>query len=84
MLGLIKYLGLSEILYKNDYNNYSNYLNNYGNLDEYFQAQFPQTQILYLLANFTLIEIFKQDYDYLIIDSAPSYWFLILYKLCHL
>ena len=66
-------LGLSEILYKNDYNNYSNYLNNYGNLDVIFSGSIPPNPNSLLSGQGfkSLIEIFKQNYDYLIIDSAP-------------
>ena len=65
--------GLSDILYKNEIDQYKNYINKFGNLDVIFSGSIPPNPNALLASdNFkNLIEIFKENYDYLLIDSAP-------------
>ena len=65
--------GISEILYKNDIENYKKYINRFNNLDVLFSGSIPPnpTSLLGSDSYKNLLEKLKKEYDYIIIDSAP-------------
>lgn len=66
-------IGISEILYNNDYKNYKNYIQRFDNLDILFSGAIPPnpTSMLSSETFQNLLEELKKNYDYIIIDSAP-------------
>ena len=65
--------GISEIIYRNDYKNYKDYINVFENLDVIFSGAIPPNPTSMLSSNMfkDLISKLKNDYDYIIVDSAP-------------
>ena len=65
--------GLSDLLYKDDIDNYENYITKYKNLDILLSGTIPPnpTELLSGTKLVKLIEKLKTKYDFLIIDSAP-------------
>ena len=66
-------LGLSDILYKNDIDNYKDYINKKNDLDIILSGTIPPNPTELLShSNFELlIDKIKKEYDYIVIDSAP-------------
>lgn len=66
-------IGLSDLIYKNDYKNFKNYISRFDNLDVLFSGSIPPNPTAMLSSKTfeNLIAILKDDYDYIIIDSAP-------------
>tara|TARA_Y100001954_G_scaffold24333_1_gene22165 strand:- start:1023 stop:3431 length:2409 start_codon:yes stop_codon:yes gene_type:complete len=66
-------IGLSELLYKNDNDNFQKYLNKFENLDVLFSGAIPPnpTSLLGSKAFKNLLKSLKEHYDYILIDSAP-------------
>ena len=65
--------GISEMIYNNDQKNYKKYINKFDNLDVILSGVIPPNPTAMLSSdNFkNLILILKNNYDYIIIDSAP-------------
>ena len=66
-------VGISEIIYRGDNENYKKYINTIDNLDILLSGAIPPNPTS-LLSNINfekLITKLKKDYDYIIIDSAP-------------
>ena len=65
--------GISEIIYNNDYKNYSKYIKKFENLDVLFSGAIPPNPTAMLSSDVfkKLISELKIKYDYIIIDSAP-------------
>jgi len=65
--------GISEIIYRSDTKNYKNYIKNFDNLDVLFSGSIPPNPTALLSSDIfkVLISKLKNDYDYVIIDSAP-------------
>ena len=65
--------GVTEIIYKSDSNNYREYLKRFNNLDVLFSGAIPPNPTPLLSSDEfkKLIHNIKNDYDYVIIDSAP-------------
>lgn len=65
-------LGLSDLIYKDDLN-WENYVNKNGNLDIIYSGTIPPnpTEILSSNKFKSLLNLLKEKYDYVVIDSAP-------------
>ena len=65
--------GISEIIYNREQNNYKNFVKSYENLDILFSGAIPPNPTSLLSSKIfkELILSLKNDYDYVIIDSAP-------------
>jgi len=65
--------GISEIIYKNDSKNYKEYMKTFGNLDVILSGAIPPnpTSLLSSEVFKNLLTILRNDYDYIIVDSAP-------------
>ena len=65
--------GISEIIYNNDFKNYSKYIKKFENLDVLFSGAIPPNPTALLSSDVfrKLISELKNEYDYIIIDSAP-------------
>ncbi len=65
--------GVSEIIYNNDYKNYKDYINTFDNLDVLFSGAIPPNPTALLSSDIfkNLISLLKNQYDFIIIDSAP-------------
>ena len=65
--------GISELIYKSDSKNYQNYLKQFDNLDVLFSGAIPPNPTALLSTNEfkKLISKLRNDYDHVIIDSAP-------------
>ena len=65
--------GISEIIYNNDEKNYKKYIKKFENLDVMFSGAIPPNPTALLASDVfkNLLLILKNDYDYVIIDSAP-------------
>ncbi len=65
--------GVSDILYNSDLEKYKSYINRFDNLDVLFSGNIPPNPTSLLASELfkKLYEILKNDYDYIIIDSAP-------------
>ncbi len=65
--------GVSEIIYNNDCKNYNDYVKTFDNLDVLFSGAIPPNPTALLSSDIfkNLISILKNQYDFIIIDSAP-------------
>ena len=65
--------GLSDIIYKKDLENFKNYVIKNGNLDILLSGTIPPNPSELLSSDYfkDLIEFLKQQYDQIVIDSAP-------------
>ena len=65
--------GLSDMVYKNDINNYKKYLIKRNNLDIILSGTIPPNpgELLSSKIFDDFIKLAKQNYDYIIVDSAP-------------
>ena len=66
-------IGISEIVYKKDLKNYKKYIKKFENLDVLFSGAIPPNPTALLSSDIfkELISLLKNEYDYIIIDSAP-------------
>ena len=65
--------GVSEIIYKNDIDSYMDYINRFDNLDVLFSGSIPPNPTALLSSDSfkDLLLKLKDNYDYIIVDSAP-------------
>lgn len=65
--------GISEIIYNDNFSDYQNYINRFDNLDVIFSGEIPPNPTAMLSSKTfkNLIYKLKNDYDFIIIDSAP-------------
>ena len=65
--------GVSEIIYKNDIDSYKDYINRFDNLDVLFSGSIPPNPTALLSSDSfkDLLLKLKDNYDYIIVDSAP-------------
>ena len=65
-------IGLSNLIYKNSLNEYKNHIVKSDNLDILLSGAIPPNPTEILSNNFSdFIDLLKEEYDYIIIDSAP-------------
>ena len=65
-------IGLSELIYKNDHKNFKNYISRFDNLDVLFSGSIPNPTAMLSSKTFkNLLELLRENYNYIIIDSAP-------------
>ncbi len=66
-------LGLSDIIYKQNFNNYEDYIHKINNLDILLSGTIPPnpTELLSSSVFKKFIDKLRDKYDYIIIDSAP-------------
>ena len=65
--------GISELIYNKDFKNYKNYINKFENLDVLFSGSIPPNPTAILSSDIfkNFVTMLKNDYDYIIIDTAP-------------